>query len=521
MGTVPKKQGQATFLRKVACPYYRYLHPIGGLMNKLRLIFVLPLCLVTCLVSEEAKSIDDNFIDATMRVDFFHIGDAEKEWITIDHIYQQGIWAGSKKNLIDPFNSGRYCVKVNDAESGKLLYSKGYDSYFGEYKTTDKALEGIQRTYHESALIPYPKNKILFALEVRDKQNNLKPLFSQEIDPSSVDIIREKPARGIKVITAHESGDPHEKVDIVFIAEGYTADEEEKFKTDLDRMKKIFFSQEPYKSRSDSFNLYGVFKPSDDSGCDEPRHGKFMNTAVSATFNSLGSERYLMTEDNKALRDVAAHVPYDTLLIMVNHKRYGGGGIYNLFCTFTADNQWHQYLFLHEFGHSFAGLADEYYTSAVAYNEFYPIGIEPVEPNITALLDPNKLKWADTASEGISIPTPWEKEEYDRMNLAYQKIRQEVNDKLARLKREGASDAEIHKAEQEVENLSRDHAAKMDAYLEKSKFKDMVGAFEGAGYSSKGLYRPMLDCLMFSKGNKPFCAVCEQAVIRVIEHYTH
>lgn len=489
-------------------------------MKKLHFIIILACCFVTGLVAEEAKSFDGYFSDATMRIDYFHIGDAEQEWITIDHIYQQGVWAGSKNNLLAPFNNGRYSIKINDADTGKLLYSKGYDSYFGEYKTTGKALNGIQRTYHESALIPYPKNKIIFMLEVRDRQNILRPLFSQEIDPSSVDIIREEPARGIKVITVQKRGDPHVKVDIAFIAEGYTLNEEEKFKTDLDRMKKIFFSQEPYKSRRDSFNLYGVFKPSDDSGCDEPRHGEFKNTAISATFNSLGSERYLLTEDNKALRDVASHVPYDTLLIMINHKRYGGGGIYNLFCTFTSDNQWHEYLFLHEFGHSFAGLADEYYTSSVAYNEFYPLGIEPVEPNITALLDPGKLKWAAVLSEGIAVPTLWEKEEYDSMDLAYQKIRREVNAKLAQLKREGAVEEEIEKAEQEVESLSRDHAAKMDAYLEKSKFKDKVGAFEGAGYAAKGLYRPMLDCLMFSKGNKPFCKVCEQAVIRVIEHYT-
>jgi hypothetical protein len=282
----------------------------------------------------------------------------------------------------------------------------------------------------------------------------------------------------------------------------------------------VFFKQEPYKSLKNEFNLYGVFKPSQESGCDEPRHGVFKNTSISATFNSLGSERYLLTEDNKSLRDIAAHVPYDTLVIMVNQDRYGGGGIYNLFCTFTVDNQWHEYLFVHEFGHSFSGLADEYYTSSVAYNEFYPRGVEPMEPNITALLEPDKLKWSPFLSPGIAIPTLWEKEGFDRMDSEYQKIRHQINEKIAQLKRERAPEEAILKAEAESELLSKKHADKMDDYLLKSEFVGKVGAFEGAGYSSSGLYRPMLDCLMFTKGAKPYCTVCEQAIITVIKQYT-
>jgi hypothetical protein len=207
-------------------------------------------------------------------------------------------------------------------------------------------------------------------------------------------------------------------------------------------------------------------------------------------------------------------------MIMVNHKRYGGGGIYNLYCTFTTDGYWQNYLFLHEFGHSFAGLADEYYTSSVSYNDFYPKGIEPVEPNITALLDKTGLKWKEWAAAEMAIPTPWEKEAYDTADIAYQKVRQEVNKKIAELKRAKAAKEEVQKLEQEAENLSIENAKKTDEYLEQSKFKGLVSAFEGAGYCSQGMYRPMIDCLMFSKGAKPFCKVCEQAVIRTIQHYT-
>lgn len=489
-------------------------------MNYSRVYFILMFLLPGVLLAQTTVNFDDYFVDKTMRVDYFHIGDAKEEFITLDQIYKQGVWAGSTSNLIDSFNNGRYYVKIYDSSSGKLIFSRGFDSYFGEYKTTDEALKDIKRTFHETALFPYPKRKIKFTLEARNRENILQPLFSQDIDPSAVNIIKERLNKKVKVFEILKNGLPHDKVDIAFITEGYTLKEEAKLKEDLEHFTEVFFSQVPYKTYKDRFNIYGVFKPSEESGCDEPRHGVFKNTALNASFNSLGSERYLLTEDNKTLRDVAAHVPYDALIILVNHKRYGGGGIYNLYCTLTVNNQWHKYLLLHEFGHSFTGLADEYYTSSVAYNDFYPRGIEPTEPNITALLDSKNLKWKELVMPGVDIPTPWEKEDFDRMDMAYQKVRREINQKIAEMKRKEAPQYEVRKIEQDSERLSREQAKKVDAYLLKSKFSDKVGAFEGAGYSAQGLYRPMLDCIMFTKGAKPYCRVCEQTIIRIIKHYS-
>jgi len=480
---------------------------------------IIILSLSALLMPQSSIHFDDYFIDKTMRIDYFHIGDSKEEFITIDQIYQQGIWAGSKRNLIDNFDNGSYYFKIYDSSSEELIFSKGFDSYFSEYKTTSSALKGIKRTYHESALFPYPKARVKFTLEVRNRKNQLQLLFSQDIDPKSISIIREIQEKGVKVFEVVKNGDSHQKVDIAFIAEGYTSQEENKLKADFARFTKVFFNQEPYKTYKDRFNIYAVFKPSDESSCDEPTHGSFKNTALNTTFNSLGSARYLLTEDNKALRDIAAHVPYDALFIMINHKRYGGGGIYNFFCTFTVDSQWYEYLFLHEFGHSFAGLADEYYTSSVAYNEFYPRGVEPTEPNITALLDPKNLKWKELMTSGIEIPTLWEKEEFDKLDKTYQNIRQKINKEIARMKREKAPKEEIEKLEKKSELLSKEHAKKVEDYIQKSKFFGKVGAFEGAGYSSQGLYRPMVDCIMFTKGRKPFCKVCQEAIVRVIKHY--
>lgn len=466
-----------------------------------------------------APPFEAGFLDATMRIDTYHTGNASEEIVALDQIYREGTWAGSRTHLLDPFQTGRYLAKVYDLASGTLLFSKGYDTYFGEYRTTTPAEKGVRRTYSESVLIPYPKAAVRFAIAVRGGDGSLKEIFTTAIDPGAVTILRKPLGAGVKVVEAVRSGDPHTKVDVAILAEGYTASEEGKFRADLAHFVKVFFNQEPYASRSGSFNVYGVFKASQDSGCDEPSWGSFKNTAVGASFDALGSERYLLTEENRRLRDLAAHVPYDAILVMVNSGRYGGGGIYNLYCTFTSDNYWSEYVFLHEFGHSFGGLADEYYTSSVAYSEFFPKGVEPTASNVTALLDPANLKWQALLTPGTPLPTPWEKKDYDAMDIAYQKVREELNGKIAAAKRSGAERAEVEKLQEESDRLSREHAKKVDAYLAGSKFVGKVGAFEGAGYSSTGLYRPMLDCIMFSKGAKPFCRVCRQAIVQVIQFY--
>ncbi len=490
-------------------------------MTALLILAIGLLFVSTILDANAGGAFDQYFVDKTMRVDYHHIADSKTEIITLDRIYQYGIWSGSFKNMVDNLNNGRFYVKVYDAESGKLIFSRGFDSYCGEYQLSGPAAKGIKKTYHETAIIPYPKKKIKFAIDKRDRKQQLNEIFSCVIDPADVNIVCDAVKdKDVKVVKSHYSGDPHKKVDLAFIAEGYAAGDEAKFNADLKRFTKIFLEYEPYCSYKDRFNIYGVFKPAEDSGIDEPRAGLFKNTPVNATFNSMGSERYLLTEDNKALRDLAAHVPYDALLIMANHKRYGGGGIYNFYCTFTTDNQFHAYLLLHEFGHSFSGLADEYYTSSTAYNDFYPRGLEPVEANITALLDPKNLKWKEIATTGIEVPTPWEKAEFDKNDALWQKKRAKMNQHIADLKRKKAPKEEILKAEKDYAEKDKAHSAKVEKYLRASKFWGKIGAFEGAGYSSEGLYRPELDCIMFSKGHKPHCKVCEAQIIKIIKHHS-
>ena len=464
---------------------------------------------------------DDYFMDETLRIDYYHIGDSEGEIITIDKLFRYGIWAGSLNHLVDNLNNGKYYVKIYDAATKKLIYSKGFDTLFGEYASSDDGVKGIVKSFHESAIIPFPKNKIIFALEKRNEENLLEEFFRAEIDPASIFIIKDKVSDAtVEILKPVHNGNPHSKVDIAILAEGYTKSKREKFEKDLNKFVEFFFEQEPYKSQKSNFNIYGVFKPSEESGTDLPGADIFVNTVLNTTFWTLGSERYLMTEDNLSMRNLAAHVPYDAIYIQVNHPRYGGGGIYNQYCTYTTDNQFAKYLFTHEFGHSFTGLADEYYTSDVAYNDFFKPTVEPVEPNITALLDPKNIKWKKYLSDGIEIPTPWEKEEFDRFSYEWLKERNRLNSFISELKRNRAPEIEIKAAEKEYAVKDKKQSEKVDNYLMSSKYWNKVGAFEGGGYQPKGIYRPMIDCIMFSKGDKPFCIVCEEAIKVVIGSYT-
>ena len=475
----------------------------------------------TVMIKAQPVKFNDFFADQTMRIDYFHTGNAISEAVTLDHVYKYGTWAGSMKNLIDTFNNGAYYYKIYDASSGKLIFSRGFDSYFKEYQTGDEAVKGISRTYHERAIIPYPKMKIKFVLEKRDRKNIMNEVFSTGIDPGDLGIIKNSAIdKSVQVYKSHFSGDPHSKVDVVILSDGYSARERNKFERDLKRFTGIFLGHEPYKSHKNLFNIYGVFKASLESGINEPGADIYKNTALSTSFYSLGSERYVLTEDNKAVHDLAAYVPYDAIYIMCNSPRYGGGGIYNFYCTFVSDNQFSDYIFLHEFGHSFGGLADEYYTSDVAYNDFYPKELEPVEPNITRLLDKDNLKWKGVISPSIEIPTPWEKEAFDKMDYSWQKERREINARIAELKRLKSPKKEIDSAQDQYNMKDKLHSDEVDKYLLGSRFAGKVGAFEGAGYSSKGMYRSMLDCIMFSKGAKPFCKVCGDHLLKVIRHYT-
>jgi len=487
----------------------------------LRITVIAPIFILSVAVGTSAgEPFEKSFEDSTLRIDYYHTGNAEQEIVAIDRLYRQGTWAGPLTRLIDDYSNGGYRVQAHDPESGALLFSRGFDSYFGEYRTTSAATAGAMRTYHESVLLPFPKRLLRVTLTAQRRDGTTIQLLETVVDPTSIAIASEPPAADAQVVETHVAGSPHKVLDIAILGEGYTLEELEAFKIDLKRATEVLLGHAPFIAHHSQISVRGVMVPSPESGCDEPTRNAFRSTPLGATFNSLGSERYMLTEDNRAVRDIAANVPYDTLVIMVNHNRYGGGGIYNLFCTFTAHSDWSDYLLLHEFGHSFAGLADEYYSSSVAYNDFYPRGHEPEEANITALLDPDNLEWRDLVDPGTELPTPWEKEAYDREDAAYQEERKLLNEAIAEASTSGAPAKTIAEFEDNEARHAAIHAQWAQEYLARSSWAGKIGAFEGAGYSSTGLYRPALDCLMFSRRVQPFCQVCERAVEAMVIHYT-
>jgi hypothetical protein len=463
---------------------------------------------------------DDFFLDKALRFNLYQAGDAKEESVTLDQIYEEAIWPESRTHLIEPFTYGRYAVELYDVTSNRLIYSRGFDTTFAEYRTTTPALDGVKRVFQRSVRIPEPKRPFLFVIEARDKFHILHPLFSRAVDPADYHIIREASAAGGIVYEARKAGDPHLKVDLAFIAEGYTAADLDKFKADVDRLSAYLFTVEPYKSSRDRFNIRGVFHPSAERAMDEPRQHVYRKTLLNASFNAFDLDRYMLIEEDFRMHEIAAEVPYDAIIVLVNSGRYGGGSICFDYCVSTVDNTVSPQVMIHELGHSFAGLADEYYTSEVSYNDFYPKGVEPLEPNITALLDPANVKWKDLLSPGISIPTEYGKDETEALLAERRKNREARARAVEEARKKGADAAGVRKIEAKYKEADTEISKKIEAVNKRyASLEDKVGVFEGAGYSSKGLYRPQLHCIMISSPKGEFCKVCQQAISQMIDYF--
>jgi IgA Peptidase M64/Peptidase M64 N-terminus len=485
-------------------------------------IFLLPLAITALAVLASAQvKFDDFFLDQALRIDLFQVGDAKEETLTIHQIYQEGTWPETKTGLISPFEYGRYVYKLYDIASNRLIMSRGFDTMFAEYRTTSPALAGIKRVFECSVRVPLPKRPVLFVVERRDKRHLLHPLYDQVIEPADYHIIRETPAAGDAVIEAQIAGDPHEKVDFVFLAEGYTAGEKDKFKSDLDRMTQYLFSVEPYKSMKDRFNIRGVFRASAEQAMDEPRQRIYKKTVLNASFNAFDLDRYMLIEEDHKMHEIAGQVPYDTIIVLVNSKRYGGGSIGLDYCVSTVDHPTSPQVLIHELGHSFAYLADEYYQSEVSYNDFYPKGVEPLEPNITALLDPANVKWKDLLAPAIGVPTEYGKETIEALQAERRKNGQALAKDIEEAKNRKASAKDIARIEERYRKADGALAAKIEAVRKSyADLEDKVGVFEGAGYASKGLYRPMIYCIMIYNPKGEFCRVCQRAIARMIAFYS-
>ena len=469
-------------------------------------LLTLSAVLLTTIV-QGTSPFDRHFTPDTMRVDYFHTGGPKSgEAFSLDRVVNDGHWAGSRAQLVDDTNLGVYHFEVRDKQSGTIIYSRGFSSIYGEWETTDEPKQ-VHRTFHESLRFPWPKQPVIVTVRKRQKDNRFGSVWTTEIDPNSRFVNRARatvPAG--KVWTVFENGPAAQKVDLLVISEGYTAAQMSKFHGDVKRLLEALFAEEPFKSRRADFNVRALDLPSPQSGINRPNAGSFKRTPLSAEFNIFDSERYVLTFDNRALRDAASAAPYEFIEILANEQTYGGGGIFNDHATATVDSAFSDYVFVHEFGHHFAALADEYYTSDVAYATGVTDRPEPWEPNATALKDPATLKWRDLVTPGTPLPTPWDKEAFEKYSAGIQARRREIRKRNA--------------PEAEMDALFREQQSFEEKFLQAMKYGQAVGAFEGASYEAKGLYRPQADCIMFSRNPVGFCKVCRRGISRIIDLYS-
>ncbi len=401
---------------------------------------------------------DRYFYNRTMRIDYYHAGNHDEEFYFYDETLSEPYWGGSKINLIDTLKYGKYFFEVVDTAEDQVIYSRGYSTLFGEWQTTDESKQ-TYRTLSESVVFPFPKENVRVDFYSRNRKGIFEKKFEYFVDVNSYFIKTERRLE-YPYFEVRVTGDASKKVDIVILPEGYTEQDMGRFIKDCSEFADHLFSFAPYSENKDRFNIYGVLAPSPEKGSDIPADSVWQKTLLNTSFYTFDSERYCMTTDNKSVRDMAANAPYDQIYILVNSEKYGGGAIYNYYSVSVNSNAKAAKIFVHEFGHGFAGLGDEYYTSNVSYNDFYPLDVEPWEPNLTTLVDFDR-KWKHLLKKNTPIPTPPTK-----------------------------------------------------------KYIGKTGVFEGGGYVAKGVYRPAYDCLMKTFDGNKFCAACSEAIQKMIDFYS-
>src|SRR5450432_4097178 len=436
----------------------------------------------------------------TLRLDYVHTGMAAEEQFALDGVVLEGEWPGPLDRLTDESNLGKYYFQVLDRANNRVIYSRGFASIYGEWETTGEAKEK-RRAFSERVRFPAPALPVQVVIKKRGPRNEFREVWSTVVDPSDAGVERGAPPK-LNVWAVMQKGAPRDKVDLLLMGDGYTVTEMEKWHRDARRMVETLFAASPFKEHRQDFNVWAVDTPAEESGVARPSDGIFRRSPLRAAYDAFGSERYVLTFDNKRLREAASAAPYEFIEIVVNDRKYGGGGIFNLFATVSADNAFTPYVFVHEFGHHFAGLADEYFTSDVAFGSATE-RVEPWEPNATALLDPATLKWKDLVTPGTPLPTPWVKKAFEDESRAIQKRRRQIRaDKLP---------------EEKMDELFVEEKAAESKLLSSNPNAKRVGAFEGSMYESTGYYRPQIDCIMFTRNDVPFCAPCRRALERIID----
>ena len=416
------------------------------------------LCLIA-VASTRAQVFADHFADKTLRVDYIFNGNASGQAICLNGLSALPTWAGRKHHLAELPLQGNGQIIMRNAASGKTIYTTSFSSLFQEWLETDEA-RNVTKGFENTFLLPYPLQPVEIEITLLDPRRNVRASMKHIVHPNDV-LIEQK---GNSHITPHKyllhNDSPEKCIDVAILAEGYTLQEIQTFYEDADIACKSIFDHEPFKSMKKRFNVVAVASPSTDSGVSVPRLNEWKHTAFGSHLSTFYSDRYLTTSRVKAIHDALAGIPYEHIIILANTEEYGGGGIYNSYTLTTAHHPMFRPVVVHEFGHSFGGLADEYFYDNDVMTDTYPLDIEPWEQNISTQVD-FAAKWKDMLSENTPVPTP----------------------------------AEVS------ENYP-------------------TGVYEGGGYSAKGIFRPAENCRMRTNEYPAFCPVCQRALRRIIEFYT-
>lgn len=463
----------------------------------------LALCIALLIAAAPTRAAE---APATMRVDVSHAGNATTEHFALERVVIEPLpWPDHPQSAIDTRGLGKYRFEVLDPASGAVLFSRGFSSIYGEWETTAEARE-LDRAFGESLRFPQPTGPVRLEVAKRQADNSFARIWSVPIDPADVLVERSAPPSAGTVIALHQSGPPSQAVDILFLGDGYTAAERGTCEADLRQLTAVLLDTEPFRSRAADLNIHGLCPAAAESGISRPSLGIHRRSPAGASYDAFRSERYVLSLDNRAWRDLAAQSPYEYVEIVTNSNTYGGGGIYGQFATVAARSEWAPYLLVHELAHHFAALADEYYTSDVAYAPAAADRPEPWEANATALLDPANLKWAKLVADGTPVPTPWDKRGFEERSYAIQAERRALR--------------AAARPEAEMDGLFRRQRDDEEARLGAETWAGRVGAFEGANYEASGYYRPAADCIMFSRNRVPFCPVCHHALDAIINFHT-
>lgn len=407
-----------------------------------------------------AQQFDDYFIDKTLRINYLHIGNKHIEQLQIDHFTLVDHWNGTRSQLVEPYQYGDILVEVLDQTSQKLIYSRSYSCLFTEYRTTERGETEIARM-EECVNIPMPKAPVRLRFTSFDRKNVPTLLKDTVLDPANLPVQVAK--KEYAVMNLHKGNSPKKAIDILFIPDGYAKSDARKLRYDMKRFAKYVMNCTPYKENRRHVNIRAIEGYSEQSGITQPQNNFYVKTLLNCTYNAIDLDRYLMCMGVWNLHEVADDAPYDAIIIICNSEKYGGGGIYNFYCTVYNHGEYPDYVVVHEMGHLIGGLADEYYTSEVSVQDFYPEGVEPTEPNLTTLVNFDS-KWKDKVESGTPIPTP---------------------------------------------PVAKGHPD-----------YDRIGVYEGGGYVAKGVYRPSLHCTMNSIIYNDFCPVCKETLEKVIDYYS-